>query len=138
MREQWGYASIVEHHRRQGAPKPRKAANQEVFIRAHYLERYRDYATERYMRGHDLADSAKLFIEKNLMARTTALDTATTAVVRSIIREMREDEALHPEGLAKYRADMQRGIDEAVAQSKQLYGATGHSPHVTRVLRGRG
>lgn len=137
LREQWTYAGIVNAHRAGGSPDAVSAANREVFFRAQYLEEFRDYASVRYLQGFDLASSAAEFIKKRLSAKTTALSTADTAMIRAVIRDMREEDAFHPEALTKYRAAMESALAGINAEAKRLYGSDAHSPLVTRVLRGR-
>lgn len=138
LREDWAFAGIVNAQRVAGSSNPVLDANREVFFRAEYLERYRDYATARYMKGHDLKSSATEFIKRHLMAGTTIMSAGDTAALRSVIRGMSEHEAFHPEAANKYRSDLNKALAEINAQAKLMHGLSGRSPVVTRVLRGHG
>jgi hypothetical protein len=138
LREQWTYAGILNAQLAGGSANPVLDARRELFFRAEYLERYRDYASERYMKGHDLKSSADCFIKRRLMTGTTILSAGDAAMLRSVIRGMGEREALHAQALAKYRGDMNKALANINEQATQLYGPGGRPPRVERVLRGRG
>ena len=131
------FNKIEAIHRANGATNPHLEAHREIFIRGEYLERYQDFASDRYLKGYSLASSAKEFIDTYLSNKTSVFDTATTAKIRAIIREMRPEEALHPDALAKRNAEDQALIDAAYARVRELYGTEMRSPAITRVLNGR-
>jgi len=138
-REAWTWAGIHEAHRKAGHPNPRLATEQEIFYRGEYIERFRDMASDAYMKdGTDLDDAKKTFIKDRLSTKTTALDTAATAMVRAVIRDMPVDEAYHPEALAKFRADADAYVKDVLVEHERIHGKGGYSALERRVLRSRG
>ena len=136
FREAWNFAAIENRWRRAGHPSPHIAACNEVFYRAEYLERFRDFASDEYLANGTELDAAKTaFIKAELSATTSILDRKTTAMLRDVIIEMSATDALHPEALAKWEADADALIAELRLEAKQLYGPSGRAPLVRRVLR---
>lgn len=139
IKETWEWASIYEAHRKAGHADPRYAAEQEIFLRGEYLERFRDMASDAYiLDGTDLDQVKKDFIKDRLMTKTTMLDTQTTASVRAVIRDMPMHEAYHPWVLEKYHADTDRYLKGIMTEAEQAHGKGGYTDLERRVLRGRG
>lgn len=139
FKEGWAWGGIYEAHRKAGHPNPRYAAEMEIHIRGEYFERFRDLASDAYLRdGTDLEEVKKDFIKDRLSAKTTVMDTQMTAATRAIVRDMPPSEAYHEDALRKYRADMDRYLKDVLAQHEQLHGKGGYSTLERRVLRGRG
>jgi hypothetical protein len=135
-REAWAWAGIYEAHRKAGNPNPRLATEQEIYYRGEYLERFRDLASDAYMKdGTDLDQVKKDFIKDRLSTKTTTLDTATTAMLRAVIRDMPTDEAYHPWALEQYRADCRHYVADVLDQHEQVHGKGGYSALERRVLR---
>lgn len=127
--------AIEKKHRDAGTSNWRGAARQEVFIRANYIERFRDEASAAFLKGVPLAKFKEDFVKKNLMAKVSILDTATTAHVRAIIRDMPADEAFHGTALLKHNREMQAWLKEMHALNTRLSGTSGKSDRLKRVLR---
>lgn len=137
-REAWNWAGIYEAHRKAGHPNPRLAAEQEIFYRGEYLERFRDMASDALMNdGTDLDDVKAAFIKDRLSRTTTILDTQNTANLRAVIRGMPADEAYHSWALEKYRADCSAYVAEVMDQHEQVHGKGGYTELERRVLRSK-
>lgn len=127
--------AIEGQYRRDGHENPTIAARNEVFLRAEYLERFRDEASAAYLRGTPLAECKTKFIKQHLMAKVSILDSLTTARVRDIIRSMSESEAYHGAALQKWNEEFAAWREEMRTANKKLNGTSGMSDLTKRVLR---
>lgn len=138
LKEGWEWGTIYEFHRKAGNPNPRLATEQEIYYRGEYIERFRDLASDAYMdEGTDLEEVKKNFIKDRLSAKTTIEDTAATASLRAVIRDMPLHFAYHEWALAKYMADLEQWQRETMAEAERLHGKGGYTALERRVLRGR-
>ena len=128
---------IENAYRKAGHPNPRLAANEELFIRAEYIERFRDDASRMYLRGVPLNEYKETWINRNLNSEYAALDTVTLENVRAVIRDMPADEAFYGEALRKHAHELDQWTAEVQAAAKKKYGPSGLTPRMQRVLRGR-
>lgn len=138
FREAWAYAGIINHYQAAGHATPYIAAADELFHRSEYLERFRDYATERSMAdGSSLEDLKAAFIKEHLGSTTSLLDRQTSSMLRDIILDMRPNEAFHVEAYAKWVMESDALAAELKAEAIAINGPGELSPRQQRVLRGR-
>jgi hypothetical protein len=137
FREGWEWGKIYEHHRKAGHANPRLATELEIYYRGEYIERFRDEASEAYLRDGTSLDEVKAsFIKDRLSTKTTILDTATTANLRAVIRDMPIQDAYHKDTFDLYVRDQQKKMREIMAEAEATFGKGGYTPLERRVLRG--
>lgn len=137
FREGWNWQTIYDHHKRAGHPNPRLATEMEIYERGEYIERFRDLASEAWLRDKTDLDTVKAdFIKERLSAKTTILPTDRTAALRAVIRDMGQDEAYHKPVFEAWKADQDQYLKDILAESEAIHGKGGYTPLERRVLRG--
>ena len=115
-----GLLAIEDRYRKAGHATPGVAARTEIFIRAEYIERFRDDASKAFLRSNiPLAKVKEDFVRANLMAKVSVLNSLTTARVRDIIRAMPESEAYYGDALVKWNREFADWLREMVEAGQQ-------------------
>ncbi len=134
--EQWAFAGMVNRYRAAGHATPIFAASQELFLRTEYLERFRDFASNRFDLGFSLDEVKSEFIRDNLTPKTTILDRADNAAIRAIITDMRVDEAYHQPQYERWCAEADAFQRKCQDEMRRRHPGS-RSPLTRRVLLGR-
>ena len=129
----WNFQKIEQHYRDLGSPCPHMEAQRELYWRAK-LEHLRDYATDEYLKtGQFLPDIKQDWMDEYIKPMADYTDYKELIAIRRVVKDMLQDELLHPDALAlwnkrqfsRIEKDRTKFIDE---------NPSGYTSHEMRVL----
>lgn len=121
---------------RAGSPTPLATAVEEAGMRAH-LESIRDFCSKAFLETGAPIDALKTrWLNERLKPMIPAIGQTRAETLKAILADMPVAELFHPQALKVWRAEATALQNYWLREGRRMYGPSGMSPELQRVLGG--